>query len=281
MTITAISLTGTAGTSLDGAVWDVAGTADASFTADGSGAATMNTGSLANYGGRVNVRTDATFNGGEARFRIRVGEKGENKIAVSAGAGGGLPVYTSTPVDGYRVELNLFYSELTFGKLVNEAYTQLGILDFADATFAAGTEWDVAIRFASTGVQAWFWAAGTTRPTAPTFDTTDKTYTGGKIGCGMAGGPAASQTFKLLFVEHDDLVAAGVNAGPDQNIADNDPVTLVGTPPGGVWTQDSGTAVTLSAPVTNATDTRVTFTADNPSTSVPLDLVFRYTGPTA
>jgi hypothetical protein len=66
------------------------------------------------------------------------------------------------------------------------------------------------------------------------------------------------------------------NAGPDQNGAPGAVATLVGTPPGGTWSQQSGLTVTLSAPVTNATDTRVTFTHANPSKTSSADRVFRY-----
>lgn len=70
--------------------------------------------------------------------------------------------------------------------------------------------------------------------------------------------------------------AAVADAGPDQSVAAGATVTLTGTPPSGVWSQASGTAVTLSTPVTTGTDTKVTFAAAN-STASPLSRVFTYT----
>lgn len=65
-------------------------------------------------------------------------------------------------------------------------------------------------------------------------------------------------------------------AGLDQIVESGQEFTLIGTPPGGVWTQDSGPAVTLGAPVSTTTDTRVKATHKNTGT-VNTDLVFRYT----
>lgn len=67
------------------------------------------------------------------------------------------------------------------------------------------------------------------------------------------------------------------NAGVDFSGAPGATATLIGTPAGGVWSQDSGPAVTLSTPVTTTADTRVTFTHANPSTTTSLERVFRYT----
>lgn len=78
----------------------------------------------------------------------------------------------------------------------------------------------------------------------------------------------------------DDLVLVAVEvakAGADQTVDADATVTLVGTPAGGTWAQENGPAVTLSAAVTNTTDTRVTFTASNDSTTTSSVREFRYT----
>lgn len=123
----------------------------------------------------------------------------------------------------------------------------------------------------------------------PTTTTTGWTQTTGSV---LMPATATRGTVFLRFYAAaagevhyaDDLsvqadTPAPVNAGPNTSGAPGTTATRIGTPPGGTWTQESGPAVTLSAPVTTTQDTRVTFVRDNPSTTAPVDRLFRYTAP--
>lgn len=121
-----------------------------------------------------------------------------------------------------------------------------------------------------------------TTPTETKTTTADQVYTA-NVGRAVFGN--TSSTANIEFWEDDLAISfdayvgpeAHANAGADQSVAAGTTVTLIGTPPGGTWTQESGDVVTLSAHTTDATDTRVTFTAANPSTTLSAERGFRYT----
>ncbi len=95
---------------------------------------------------------------------------------------------------------------------------------------------------------------------------------------GLRHGATGAQTMPFDNFRGYRLDAAtSISAGANQTVTPGSTVTLTGSPAGGVWTQDSGTAVTLSAPVTSSTSTMVTFVSSNTSTTSSLDRIFRYT----
>lgn len=272
------NFTGTNGSAWNSSIWETTGSGGHTVNIQNNRGRIVT--GTSPYSSKAAARSQNSYGRGRVHFDCTIpAETPDYKFSVNAwGQGNAFANYLYYPRDGYFVEIAPQTGATALIKSVAENLTTLATLaGTSGATYSDGDTIRIDIENRESGVVAWVWKNAEARPTNPNLVSTDTSYVTGRFGMGAQTGGSGVATVDFDNVEFFSSMVASVNAGSDQTVASNSVVTLTGTPAGGVWTQDSGAAVTLSAPVTTATDTKVTFVSTNASTTVNDTRVFRYT----